>query len=64
MIAGSIFVVWLTKALILKFGGTKMYRQAQPFFIGMMVGYVLGVFLSYLVDVAWFPNAGHVVETW
>ena len=64
MIAGSIFVVWLTKALILRFGGTKMYREAQPFFIGMMVGYVLGVFLSYLVDIAWFPNAGHVVETW
>lgn len=64
MIAGSVFVVWLTKALILRFGGTKMYHQAQPFFIGMMVGYVLGVFVSYIVDITWFPNAGHVVETW
>ena len=64
MIAGSVFLVWLTKALILKFGGTRLYHQAQPFFIGMMVGYVLGVFLGYCVDVIWFPNSGHVVETW
>jgi hypothetical protein len=63
-IAGSIFIVWLVKALILKFGGTKLYRQAQPFFIGMLVGYVLGVVLSYGADVIWFPNNGHIVETW
>jgi hypothetical protein len=64
MIVTSVFIVWLVKALILRFGGTRLYRQAQPFFIGMIVGYVLGVVLSYGVDVIWFPNAGHVVETW
>lgn len=64
MIASSIFIVWLVKALILKFGGTKLYRDAQPFFIGMLVGYVLGVVLSYGADVMWFPNSGHIVETW
>ena len=42
----------------------KLYRQAQPFFIGMLVGYVLGVVLSYGADVIWFPNNGHIVETW
>lgn len=64
MVAGSIFLVWLVKALILRFGGTKLYRQGQPFFIGLLVGYVCGVFLSYVADVIWFPNSGHVVETW
>ena len=64
MIASSIFIVWFIKALILKLGGTKLYHQAQPFFIGMLVGYVLGVTLSYCVDVIWFPNSGHIVETW
>lgn len=64
MIASSVFIVWLIKALILKFGGTKLYREAQPFFLGMLVGYVLGVVLSYGVDVIWFPNTGHIVETW
>ncbi|MBI4551117.1 MAG: hypothetical protein HY710_02530 [Candidatus Latescibacteria bacterium] len=64
MVACSIFLVWLVKMLLLRFGGTRLYRQAQPFFIGMLVGYVLGVALSYGVDLIWFPNSGHVVETW
>jgi hypothetical protein len=64
VVFGSIFLIWLIKALIMKFGGTRLYREAQPFFIGMLVGYVLGVFISYGVDVFWFPNNGHVVETW
>ncbi len=64
MIASSVFIVWLTKALILKLGGTKLYQKAQPFFIGMLVGYVLGVTISYCVDIVWFPNSGHIVETW
>ncbi|MBM3264936.1 MAG: hypothetical protein FJY97_16120 [candidate division Zixibacteria bacterium] len=64
MIVTSIFIVWLIKAILLSFGGTSMYRKAQPFFIGLLVGYVFGVALSYGVDVIWFPNSGHVVETW
>ena len=64
MVFGSVVLIWLVKALILRFGGTKLYREAQPFFIGMLVGYVLGVFISYGVDVLWFPGNGHVVETW
>ena len=64
MIASSVFIVWLTKALILKLGGTKLYQKAQPFFIGMLVGYVLGVTISYCVDIVWFPNSGHIVEPW
>ena len=64
VVAGSIFIVWLIKVIILRFGGTQLYRQAQPFFIGILVGYVLGVVVSYGVDVIWFPNAGHIVETW
>lgn len=64
MVISSIFMVWLIKALILRFGGTSLYRASQPFFIGMLVGYVFGVALSYGVDIIWFPNSGHVVETW
>jgi hypothetical protein len=64
MVASSVFIVWLVKWLILRFGGTRLYRRAQPFFLGMLVGYVFGVVLSYGVDVIWFPNNGHIVETW
>ena len=34
----SIFIGWLAKNLILRFGGTKMYTSAKPFFLGLIVG--------------------------
>ena len=29
---------WLFKTLILRYGGVKVYRQALPFFIGLVLG--------------------------
>ncbi len=55
----SIFMVWLAKTVILKVGGVQGYRRARPFFIGLLVGYVAGVGISFLVDVIWFPGNGH-----
>ena len=34
----SIFVSWLIKTMILKYGGAKIYENAKPFFIGLIVG--------------------------
>jgi hypothetical protein len=34
----SIFLGWLAKNLILRFGGTRMYTNAKPFFLGLIVG--------------------------
>ncbi|MBC8232219.1 hypothetical protein H8E77_21955 [bacterium] len=34
----SIFLSWLAKLIILKFGGLKMHRQASGFFIGLVLG--------------------------
>jgi hypothetical protein len=37
----SVLVGWLLKALILSFGGARLYRSARPFFIGLILGDVL-----------------------
>ena len=34
----SLFVGWLVKWLILRYGGLRLYRQALPFFIGLILG--------------------------
>jgi hypothetical protein len=32
------FVAWLLKSLILRYGGMNVYRQALPFFLGLILG--------------------------
>lgn len=34
----SIFIGWLAKALMVKFGGTTLYRAARPAFTGLIIG--------------------------
>lgn len=34
----SIFIGWLLKTLLLKYGGAKVYSNARPFFLGLILG--------------------------
>jgi hypothetical protein len=34
----SIFIGWLAKVLIMKFGGARLYTAAKPLFLGLIVG--------------------------
>ena len=60
----SLFLVWLAKLLVLRYGGVRAYRQSKPLFYGLGIGYVVGVILSGAVDTIWFPQAGHRVHDW
>lgn len=60
----SIFLAWLVKFVVLKVGGNRLYTRSRPFFLGMLVGYVTGVAISFVVDVIWFPGEGHMVHHW
>ncbi|MCM8769573.1 MAG: hypothetical protein NC911_07910 [Candidatus Omnitrophica bacterium] len=46
----SIFIAWLVKVLILKYGGARVYEQAKPFFIGLIVGQFVVNGLWLLID--------------
>ena len=60
----SIFIAWFCKFVILKTGGAALYQKFRPFFLGLLVGYALGILIMFLMDVIWFPGSGHRVHTW
>ena len=48
-----LFVAWALKAIILRHGGLRAYRQAIPFFLGLALGdYILGSLWSIISIVA------------
>ncbi|MDA0746842.1 MAG: hypothetical protein O2954_10000 [bacterium] len=58
----SVFLAWAIKAFLLRMGGAEMYRRYQPFFLGILTGYTAGITLSLVVDMIWFPGAGHSIH--
>ncbi len=47
-----IFLTWLVKSLLLRYGGLEAYRKAWPFFIGLILGEFSAAFLRTVVDLA------------
>jgi hypothetical protein len=60
----SIVIAWLAKLLILKTGGVRLYERAKPFFMGLIVGYLLSLAFSYGLH-EFFPGQDYkVVHDW
>ncbi|MBW3623733.1 MAG: hypothetical protein KY468_10040 [Armatimonadetes bacterium] len=47
-----LFVSWLIKVLILRYGGLSGYRRALPFFFGLVVGEFTAGFIRTVLDLA------------
>lgn len=58
----SIFVTWLAKVMLRRFGGGKQIERAKPFFVGLILGHFMGAFLGVVVDHIWFPIRGHQIR--
>ncbi len=59
----SIFLAWLVKFILLKVG-TNAYRTGQRFFLGVLLGYTLGIVLAFLADALFYPGQGHMMHNW
>jgi hypothetical protein len=60
----AILIAWICKSAVLRFGGVSLYNRTRPICLGMVVGYALGVGLSFLGDYFLFFGAGHGVHSW
>ena len=60
----SLFIVWVVKIILLRYGGVKAYIAGKPLFYGLAIGYVVGVVFSMVVDLIWFPAEGHSMHGW
>ena len=56
----SIFLGWLFKSLITRFGGTDSYRKTTPLFLGLALGDVFMIIFWLIVD-GWQGRVGHVL---
>ena len=60
--AFAVFLTWAVKMVILRVGGINLYRRCRPFFLGMLVGYTLGITVSFLIDLLFFFGQGHSIH--
>jgi hypothetical protein len=59
-----VFITWLAKTILMSVGGVRLYTQAKPAFLGLLVGYVAGVVWCFVVDTLLWPGQGHLVHYW
>ena len=62
--AFSIFLTWAVKFGLLKIGGIQLYRRTRPLFLGLLLGYVTGIGIVFVVDALFFMGQGHMVHHW
>jgi hypothetical protein len=56
----SIFLGWLFKVLISRFGGNEAYRKAMPTFLGVALGSIFMIVFWVIVD-GWQGRTGHAL---
>jgi hypothetical protein len=47
-----IFITWLIKGFLLRYGGLRSYQRALPFFLGLVLGEFGAAFVRTLIDLA------------
>jgi hypothetical protein len=54
----SIFVGWIAKVLIVRFGGARLFQDARPFFVGIIFGESLAAGVWLILNAVIVLNGG------
>ena len=57
--AFCLLIVWVAKLVVIRYGGASLYRRSVPFWYGAIVGYLVSIAISSVVDLIWFPGSWH-----
>jgi hypothetical protein len=50
------------KFLVLRIGGIGLYNRSKVFMIGLLLGYVFGIVVAFILDIVFFPGQGHAMH--
>ena len=48
----SALLAWFLKLVILRYGGVRLYRNLRPFFLGLILGEIVGAGVFLVIDYA------------
>ena len=60
----TVFLAWLVKFILLRLIGPAFYRRTRPFFVGLLIGYIVITAAGLVVDAIWFGSQGHTIHKW
>ncbi|MBU0477251.1 hypothetical protein KKC91_01605 [bacterium] len=46
----SIFITWIIKSVLTRYGGNKVYKASRPFFLGLILGQLVAAGLWFVID--------------
>jgi hypothetical protein len=56
----SIFLAWLAKSLVLRFGGSDAYHKTVPLFLGLALGDFFMIIFWVVID-GWQGHTNHLL---
>ena len=59
----SVFLAWLCKSLVLRYGGPTLYLRTRPFFMGLILGQFVTAGIWYAID-HFAGGSGNTVMSW